>query len=42
LIYDLRQVLIAYGHDRLHYLESAVDHGRCALLANHVPERHAA
>lgn len=26
-------ILIAYGHDRLHYLESSEDHGRRALVA---------
>jgi glutamine amidotransferase len=27
------RILIAYGHDRLHYLESSGDHSRCALIA---------
>lgn len=27
------RILIAYGHDRLHYLASAEDHGRRALIA---------
>lgn len=27
------RILIAYGHDRLHYLESSASYGRCALVA---------
>jgi glutamine amidotransferase len=27
------RILIAYGHDRLHYLESSEEQGRCALVA---------